>query len=381
MMSDLVFTNAQVVTADTVFDGTVNVRDGRVDDVATGQSNLSSAIDLEGDYLLPGFVELHTDNLEKHFAPRPGVVWPPVPAALAHDAQIAAAGITTVFDALAVGDLNENSARLRNLKNMSSALAEAGERNLLRADHMIHLRCEVSHSKAVEIFDDYVDAATVRLVSLMDHTPGQRQFTCMDTYKRYYQGKYGMTDDELARFVEVKRESQERYSAPHRATIVDRCRARDITMASHDDATVEHVDEAIENGVTISEFPTTVESASKAHGAGLSVLMGAPNLVLGGSHSGNVSAMDLAQRKVLDILSSDYVPSSMIQGVFMLWQSGSKPTLPAAVATVSTTPARAVGLDDRGEIAVGRRADLVRVSMADDTPTVVSVWRQGHRVI
>ena len=381
MMSDLVFTNAQVVTADTVFDGTVNVRDGRVDDVATGQSNLSSAIDLEGDYLLPGFVELHTDNLEKHFAPRPGVVWPPVPAALAHDAQIAAAGITTVFDALAVGDLNENSARLRNLKNMSSALAEAGERNLLRADHMIHLRCEVSHSKAVEIFDDYVDAATVRLVSLMDHTPGQRQFTCMDAYKRYYQGKYGMTDDELARFVEVKRESQERYSAPHRATIVDRCRARDITMASHDDATVEHVDEAIENGVTISEFPTTVESASKAHGAGLSVLMGAPNLVLGGSHSGNVSAMDLAQRKVLDILSSDYVPSSMIQGVFMLWQSGSKPTLPAAVATVSTTPARAVGLDDRGEIAVGCRADLVRVSMADDTPTVVSVWRQGHRVI
>ncbi len=381
MMSDLVFTNAQVVTADTVFDGTVHVRDGRVDDVATGQSNLSSAIDLEGDYLLPGFVELHTDNLEKHFAPRPGVVWPPVPAALAHDAQIAAAGITTVFDALAVGDLNENSARLRNLKNMSSALAEAGERNLLRADHMIHLRCEVSHSKAVEIFDDYVDAATVRLVSLMDHTPGQRQFTCMDTYKRYYQGKYGMTDDELARFVEVKRESQERYSAPHRATIVDRCRARDITMASHDDATVEHVDEAIENGVTISEFPTTVESASKAHGAGLSVLMGAPNLVLGGSHSGNVSAMDLAQRKVLDILSSDYVPSSMIQGVFMLWQSGSKPTLPAAVATVSTTPARAVGLDDRGEIAVGCRADLVRVSMADDTPTVVSVWRQGHRVI
>lgn len=380
-MSDLVFTNAQVVTADTVFDGTVHVRDGRVDDVATGQSNLSSAIDLEGDYLLPGFVELHTDNLEKHFAPRPGVVWPPVPAALAHDAQIAAAGITTVFDALAVGDLNENSARLRNLKNMSSALAEAGERNLLRADHMIHLRCEVSHSKAVEIFDDYVDAATVRLVSLMDHTPGQRQFTCMDTYKRYYQGKYGMTDDELARFVEVKRESQERYSAPHRATIVDRCRARDITMASHDDATVEHVDEAIENGVTISEFPTTVESASKAHGAGLSVLMGAPNLVLGGSHSGNVSAMDLAQRKVLDILSSDYVPSSMIQGVFMLWQSGSKPTLPAAVATVSTTPARAVGLDDRGEIAMGRRADLVRVSMADDTPTVVSVWRQGHRVI
>lgn len=381
MMSDQVFTNAQVVTPDRVLNGTVQVRDGRINDVAEGRTDVPSATDLGGDYLLPGFVELHTDNLEKHFAPRPGVVWPPVPAALAHDAQIAAAGITTVFDALAVGDLNENSGRLQNLANMSSALREAGERKLLRADHLIHLRCEVSHSKAVEIFDDYVDVANVRLVSLMDHTPGQRQFTCMDTYKRYYQGKYGMSDDELAAFVAAKRESQERYSALHRARIVGECRARGITMASHDDATAEHVDEAVENGVTIAEFPTTVESASKAHGAGLSVLMGAPNLVLGGSHSGNVSAMHLAERKVLDILSSDYVPSSMIQGVFMLWQSGAKKTLPDAVATVSTTPARAVGLDDRGAIVTGRRADMVRVAMHDNTPTVVSVWREGHRVI
>jgi alpha-D-ribose 1-methylphosphonate 5-triphosphate diphosphatase len=381
MTQEQIFINAQVVTNNKVLDGTVCTRDGEIVDIAEGRSDLSSVIDLDGDYLLPGFVELHTDNLEKHFSPRPGVVWPPVPAALAHDVQIAAAGITTVFDALAVGDLNEDSARLQNLSNMSDAIHEAGARNLLRADHMIHLRCEVSHSRSVEIFADCVDKGHVRLASLMDHTPGQRQFTCMATYKRYYQGKYGMTDEELARFVEEKRESQERYSAPHRATIVEECRARGITMASHDDATVEHVDEAIGNGVTISEFPTTVEAASKAHAAGLSVLMGSPNLVLGGSHSGNVSAMDLAEGKVLDILSSDYVPSSMIHGVFMLWQSGAKATLSDAVATVSRTPARAVGLDDRGEIAVGKRADLVRVSVQGDTPTVVSVWREGQRII
>lgn len=244
-MSDLIFTNARVVTADEIVHGTVHVQRGKIAEVSDGRSNVPSAIDLDGDYLLPGFVELHTDNLEKHFAPRPGVVWPRVPAAVAHDTQIAAAGITTVFDALAVGDLNENSDRLQNLENMSVALREARERNLLRADHKIHLRCEVSHSKAVEIFDDYVDSAGVRLVSLMDHTPGQRQFTSMKTYKRYYQGKYGMSDDDLARFIEVKRESQERYSAPHRLDIVGKCRDRGITMASHDDATAEHVDEAV----------------------------------------------------------------------------------------------------------------------------------------
>lgn len=380
MMAGLAFTNAKVVTADSVVDAAVRVSDGLITDV-NGSSGSAQEIDLGGDYLLPGFVELHTDNLEKHFAPRPGVSWPPVPAALAHDAQIAAAGITTVFDALAVGDLNENSGRLKNLENMSAALREARERNLMRADHMIHLRCEVSHSRAVEIFSDHVDASDVRLVSLMDHTPGQRQFTNMDAYKIYYQGKYGMSDRELASFIAEKRESQKRYSVPHREAIVAECRARGITMASHDDATVEHVDEAVSNGVTIAEFPTTVESAASAHKAGLGVLMGAPNLVLGGSHSGNVSAMELARRNVLDILSSDYVPSSMIQGVFLLWQSGAKKNLCDAVATVSTTPSRSVGLNDRGEIAAGKRADLVQVSMHGDTPSVVAVWRAGKRVI
>lgn len=380
-MSDMIFTNARVVTSDNVVDGSVYIQGGEISDISDGRASVSSALDLDGDYLLPGFVELHTDNLEKHFAPRPGVVWPPVPAAVAHDTQIAAAGITTVFDALAVGDLNENSDRLQNLENMSSALREAGARDLLRADHKIHLRCEVSHSKAVEIFDDYADSTGVELVSLMDHTPGQRQFTSMETYKRYYQGKYGMSDDDLARFIEVKRESQERYSAPNRLDIVGKCRERGVTMASHDDATTEHVDEAIENGVTIAEFPTTVDSATKAHECGLGVLMGAPNLVLGGSHSGNVSAMDLAERGVLDILSSDYVPSSLIHGVFMLWKVGAKLSLPDAVAAVSKTPAAAVGLVDRGEIATGKRADLVRVSMHQDTPTIVSVWREGNRVI
>ena len=380
-MSDMIFTNARVVTADQVVDGTVHVQSGEITEVSDGRSNVPSASDIDGDYLLPGFVELHTDNLEKHFAPRPGVSWPQVPAVLAHDAQLAAAGITTVLDALSVGDLNENSGRLQNLTNMATAIADARDRDLLRADHFLHLRCEVSHGGMIELFEDYQDDVYVRLVSLMDHTPGQRQFTRLDKYAEYYQGTYGMSDDQLARFMDEKRVNQERYSAPNRAAIVERCRERGIPMASHDDATPAHVDEALDNGVTVAEFPTTVEAATKAHDAGLKVLMGAPNIVLGGSHSGNVSAMDLGQAGVLDIVSSDYVPSSIIQGVFRLWREGAKKTLPDAVATVSKTPADIADLTDRGEIAAGKKADLIRVAIDGDTPVVVSVWREGIRVI
>ena len=380
-MSDMIFTNARVVTADEVVDGTVHVQRGEITEISDGRSNVPSAIDIDGDYLLPGFVELHTDNLEKHFAPRPGVSWPQVPAVLAHDAQLAAAGITTVLDALSVGDLNENSGRLQNLTNMATAIADARDRDLLRADHFLHLRCEVSHGGMIELFEDYQDDVCVRLVSLMDHTPGQRQFTRLDKYAEYYQGTYGMSDDQLARFMDEKRVNQERYSAPNRAAIVERCRERGIPMASHDDATPAHVDEALDNGVTVAEFPTTVEAATKAHDAGLKVLMGAPNIVLGGSHSGNVSAMDLGQAGVLDIVSSDYVPSSIIQGVFRLWREGAKKTLPDAVATVSKTPADIADLTDRGEIAAGKKADLIRVAIDGDTPVVVSVWREGIRVI
>lgn len=380
-MSDMIFTNARVVTADQVVDGTVHVQSGEITEVSDGRSNVPSASDIDGDYLLPGFVELHTDNLEKHFAPRPGVSWPQVPAVLAHDAQLAAAGITTVLDALSVGDLNENSGRLQNLTNMATAIADARDRDLLRADHFLHLRCEVSHGGMIELFEDYQDDVCVRLVSLMDHTPGQRQFTRLDKYAEYFQGKYGMSDDQLTRFMDEKRVNQERYSAPNRAAIVERCRERGIPMASHDDATPAHVDEALDNGVTVAEFPTTVEAATKAHDAGLKVLMGAPNIVLGGSHSGNVSAMDLGHAGVLDIVSSDYVPSSIIQGVFRLWREGAKKTLPDAVATVSKTPADIADLTDRGEIAAGRKADLIRVAIDGDTPVVVSVWREGIRVI
>jgi len=380
MSTETIFTNGRVVTADAEFDGTVVVRDGHIIDVSEGRSHAAD-IDLEGDYLVPGLVELHTDNMEKHFSPRPGVKWPAVPAVMAHDTQIAAAGITTVFDSLSLGDVRGDTDRVQNRTRMVEAICEVSERRMTRAEHRLHLRCEVTPDDAIEAVDRWIDLPLVGLLSVNDHTPGQRQFLDPSKLKQYYMGKFAMTEPQFEEFHARAVELHDRNAAKHRHEIVSRARARALPIASHDDATREHVLEAVRNGMTIAEFPTTHEAAEASHEAGLAVLVGAPNLVLGGSHSGNIAAIDLIRAGRADILSSDYVPASLMEGVFKLPGAGIDVTLPQAVRLASLSPARAVGLNDRGEIAAGRRADLVRVRVVGDAPVVRSVWREGQRVV
>jgi alpha-D-ribose 1-methylphosphonate 5-triphosphate diphosphatase len=381
MSGETVFANARLVTATELFEGAVVVRDGRIAELDGQGCRPAGAIDLEGDYLLPGLVELHTDNLEKHFAPRPGVRWPGLPALMAHDTQIAAAGITTVFDSLALGDVRGETDRVRNKDRMIEAICLASERGLTRADHRMHLRCEIIADDAVEALDRCIDLSLVGLVSINDHTPGQRQFLDPEKLRLYHTKKYGMTDREFDDFHAQTVALHKKNAARHRSEIVARARARSLPIASHDDATREHVLEAIQNGMTIAEFPTTREAADASHEAGLAVLVGAPNLVLGGSHSGNIAAIDLIAARRADILSSDYVPASLMEGVFKLPQSGVGISLPQAVRLAALNPARAVGLSDRGEIAPGKRADLVRVRVVDNAPMVRAVWREGERVV
>jgi alpha-D-ribose 1-methylphosphonate 5-triphosphate diphosphatase len=380
MSTEIIFTNGRIVTADAEFVGTVVIRDGRIVDVSEGRSHAAD-IDLEGDYLVPGLVELHTDNMEKHFSPRPGVKWPAVPAVMAHDTQVAAAGITTVFDSLSLGDVRGDTDRVQNRTRMVEAICEVSERRMTRAEHRLHLRCEVTPDDAIEAVDRWIDLPLVGLLSVNDHTPGQRQFLDPSKLKQYYMGKFAMTEPQFEEFHARALELHERNAARHRREIVSRAQARALPIASHDDATAEHVREAVQNGMTIAEFPTTHEAAEASHEAGLAVLVGAPNLVLGGSHSGNIAAIDLVSAGRADILSSDYVPASLMEGVFKLPASDIGVTLPQAVRLASLNPARAVGLNDRGEIAPRRRADLVRVRVLGDAPVVRSVWREGERVV
>ncbi|KAF1018480.1 MAG: Alpha-D-ribose 1-methylphosphonate 5-triphosphate diphosphatase [Paracidovorax wautersii] len=380
MASEQILTHARLVLAHEEVRGTVVLRDGVIHDVSASPSQVPAAQHLGGDYLLPGFIELHTDNLERYMNPRPGVDWPSASAALAHDAQLVSAGITTVFDALAIGDVGPQEKRLAQLPRMVQALGQLMRDGLARADHFLHLRCEVSHARTLEIFEELVADERVRLVSVMDHTPGQRQFVQIEKYREYFQGKYHLNDAQMDEFIVRHTANAACYSRPYRQAIVDICRGRRVAMASHDDATAEHVAESVAAGMTIAEFPTTRDAADLSHARGLKVLMGAPNIVRGGSHSGNIAAADLARAGVLDILSSDYYPSSLLQAVRGLHTMEGGWRLPDAVATVSLAPARAVGLNDRGEIAPGLRADLVHVRDVAGQFVVQQVWRQGQRV-
>lgn len=380
MPVEQILSNAQLVTADRVFYGTVLLRDGLIVDVAEGPSRLSQAQDLNGDYLLPGLVELHTDNLEKHMTPRPGVDWPSRPAVLSHDAQIIAAGITTVFDAVSIGDVNPKGNRMQKLPAMLEAISSASDAGLTRAEHRLHLRCELCHPDTLSVFRDLVEHPLVQLVSVMDHSPGQRQFVLESKYREYYMGKYHLTTTQMDEFITLQMANSREYSDRYRAAIVEHCLARGLSVASHDDATLAHVEESARYGMTIAEFPTTVEAARGCRQQNMKVLMGAPNIVRGGSHSGNVAAADLAAEGLLDILSSDYYPASLLQAAFALAAQSERIDLACALRMVSLAPARAAGLSDRGEIAPGLRADLVQARSQEGLPVVQQVWRQAKRV-
>jgi len=378
-MSELVFGNALVVTRREAFVGAVRVADGRIVEAQTGSSVPAGAVDCEGDWLIPGLIELHTDVLERHAFPRPGVRWPEIAAVMAYDAQLASAGITTAFDSLAVGYVFDSGQRPRNPRTLAEAIRTAQSQGMLRAEHYLHIRCEVGTAQLLEDFAPFADDPLVRLVSLMDHTPGQRQFVSVEKYRQYYQGKYGLTDSQMDALIASRLVDQERYAARHRAEVTRQCQAARITLVSHDDATVAHVEEAAKVGTAIAEFPTTLEAAHAARAYGLAILAGAPNLVCGGSHSGNIAAADLARRDLLDIISSDYVPASLLHGAYLLHARLSVP-LPEAIATVTATPAERAGLDGRGRIEAGCRADLVRVRLIADLPVIRGVWRGGQQV-
>jgi len=376
-----VLSNARLMLEDRVIErGWLAVDDGRITDLGEGPLARSDA-DLDGDILIPGLIELHTDHLEPHVTPRPSVEWDARAAVMSYDAQIAASGITTVFDSLRLGWDERKSASANASHRLGAIINEAQGRGLLRSEHRTHLRCEICTADVVSSLATYLARMPAHLISLMDHTPGERQFRDIEKLMIYYRGKTAWTEEELQAYMAQRIDLFRQYSVPNRRALVALAKEHGVPMASHDDTTLAHVEESIADGVVIAEFPTTQEAASASHAAGVAVLMGAPNLVRGGSHSGNVSAELLARDGVLDILSSDYVPASLIHAAFLMPKLVPGTTLPQALATITSKPAHAVGLDDRGKLEKGRRADLVRVHLSDGMPVVRTVWREGNRVI
>ena len=382
-MTETILRNTRIVTADDCFLGHVVLAEGLIREIGRGDTAASSALDLAGDLLLPGLVELHTDNLERHRLPRPGVLWDADAATLAHDAHCATAGITTVLDAVMIGSHDQGGARSSMQESAIQSLQRCRDGGLMRIDHLLHLRCEVATADILQVLARHVDRPDLRLVSVMDHTAGQRQWRDLAKYRQYMERNGRYTEAAFEQMLEVQHDLHVAHAASHRRTVVLAARQRGIPVASHDDTELAHVIEAQGEGITMSEFPTTLVAAQAARQAGMAIIMGGPNLVRGGSHSGNVAAAELAEQGLLDIVSSDYVPSSLLMSAFELHQ-GLGWALPRAVAAISRSPARSIGLHDRGEIAVGLRADLIRVrlSASDGAArgTVLQTWRQGQRV-
>ncbi|WP_108893997.1 alpha-D-ribose 1-methylphosphonate 5-triphosphate diphosphatase [Palleronia abyssalis] len=377
--ADLCLANARLVLPDRVMTGALTIERGVISGIEEGDNVPTGAVDCAGDLVLPGLVELHTDNLERHIEPRPDVDWPHLPALIAHDAELASTGITTVFDAMRVGSIHSGKGRYVDYaRKLADELLAARAAGLLKISHFLHLRAEICSETLLEELAAFGPEDSVGIVSLMDHTPGQRQFRDLSALKSYVAKKRGMNDAEFAEHVEDLLSLQRRFGSKHEQGAVAESGRLGAVLASHDDTTADHVATSAENGVGFAEFPTTLEAAEACRAHGIAVMMGAPNLIRGGSHSGNVAAEQLAGADLLDIVSSDYVPSALLLSAFHLAEIWGD--LPRAIKTVTSNPARAAGLGDRGALQVGRRGDVLRLRRVDRAPLLRGVWSHGIRV-
>lgn len=379
-MMETVFTNARLVLPQEVVRGSLVIRDGQIAAIDTGSTALRAAVDCEGDFIAPGLIELHTDNLERHIRPRPKVDWPHAAAIIAHDRELASVGITTVYDAIRVGSiLTTGQGRYQKYaRGLADEILAARDAGMLKVNHQIHLRAEICSETLLEELDSFGHEDQVGLLSLMDHTPGQRQFSDLKKFEYYVRGKYGFEREEFQEYVAFLIELQGRLQKPHEEGAVAAARRYGAVLASHDDTTAEQVAVSAGYGIGIAEFPTTVEAANACHDAGIGVIMGAPNVIRGGSHSGNVAATDLAAMDRLDILSSDYVPAALLMGAVQLADGWND--LARGISTVTAAPARYLGLNDRGQVKPGLRADLIRFRRIAGAAALIETWVAGQRV-
>ena len=379
MTHETILTNATLVLRDEMILGTIVMHGMVIADIQAGAAHSSAAIDLKGDTVIPGVVDLHTDNLERQVQPRSLARWPSRSAMVAHDAQCAAAGVTTVLDALCLGDLGFDKERIRTFRDGVIDLDALTEAGLLKADHFLHLRCEVPALDTLELLDPVADHPLVRMISLMDHSPGVGQYADMDFYRKLRR-QGGLDEETVERRIQEMQAQRARWRDPNRRALLDRVRGTTIALASHDDRTEQEIVENAADGIRISEFPVTMEAAVAAKRAGMQVIAGAPNIVRGGSHSGNVAAADLVRAGAVNAFASDYVPPSLVEAAFQCAREEAI-SLPEAVAMISDHPARMSGLPDRGRLETGMRADVVRVHLHGTLPIVRQVWRAGERVI
>lgn len=372
--------NARLVTpAEIISNGSLQVDQGRIVHIQDGPLGGDGArIDAAGALLIPGFIDIHSDANEKTIQPRPRARFP-VPLALQElDKVMAACGVTTIYHCVAFSNGQKGLRATKAACDLIDAIGHCRE-HLLCATR-IHLRYDITLVEALPVIRRFIDAGVVDIVSFMDHTPGQGQFATYEAFRDYLGRHHQYTEEEVRAVVKKRLADREAVNDDDLYALARRCRDRGIPLASHDDDTAEKVNRLARMGVVISEFPVTLEAARAAKAAGMHVAMGAPNLLMGKSTNGNLTAREAVRKELLDIVCSDYAPMTLLHAALMLAQTETM-NLPRAIACFSLNPAKAAGIDARtGSLSVGKWADMVTVDLSTPVPRVVNTFVAGRQV-
>lgn len=370
---------ARIVTPDAVIAGSIEVEEGLIAGIGPAEAR---GIDCGSDYITPGVVDIHTDHVETHVFPRASVRWDFLNALMAHDMVVVGAGTTTVFDSLSVGASMKRPERREILGSLVDALEEGIAGGMFRAEHFLHMRCEISDPETIALTDANIGRTVTRLASVMDHTPGDRQSLDVDRWTERMARELKISVEDMAEKRDELFARSRRVGSQVRAHVIAAAQARNLPLMAHDDRTLAHVEQGVDEGISVSEFPCTLEAAERARTLGQTIVAGAPNYLRGGSQSGNVAVAELLRHGLVDVLASDYVPRSPIDAAFGIAEDPALPqSLPQTIAMVTRAPAQLAGLSDRGEIRPGLMADLLRVRRRDGRNHIAAVWRSGARVL
>ncbi|MBO9123399.1 MULTISPECIES: alpha-D-ribose 1-methylphosphonate 5-triphosphate diphosphatase [unclassified Rhizobium] len=365
-----------VLPDEVVNNGSVRIEDGVIAEIRP-ETVANAAIDGDGRLLMPGFVDLHGDMIEREIAPRPNAMMPIGFSIHELDKKLAAHGVTTAYAAVSFATESVYG-HVRSLETTCAVIEGVSRfKDSLLIDHRVHARYEITNVGAAPALEKLLDAGHVDMVSLTDHTPGQGQYNDIQSYILSMAERRAISEEMAAEMVAKRiamRDNPEIETTLRH--IVDLSLRHKLSLASHDDDSAEKVAEMHAMGVTISEFPVTLPAAEEARRRGLWTLMGAPNALRGQSMSGNLSALDAARAGVLSVIAADYHPAAFVPGIFKIAEATN---LPTAVAMATKNAARSAGLTDRGEIAIGQRADLVVVE-AGDIHRIRATFRGGRFV-
>ncbi len=379
MQDGFVITNASVVLPEAVREGvSVRVENGRIAGIGETCPQGIGEIDAGGKFLFPGFVDMHSDAIEKGIEPRPNTFFPVDIAVFELDKKIASCGITTMFHSLSFAELEVG---LRNNNTAAGIIREITRfRDKLKVNTKVHARFEITDHGAVPFLEELIRDSQISLFSFMDHSPGQGQFQDILSFKNYYGPVYAKSDAEMDDIIERKLQAKNGHAPQDIAHMLAVCREHGIAVASHDDDSREKIHWLKEMDISMTEFPINMEAVLAAHELDIRVCLGSPNVVRGQSSSSNLDAREAIRRGYGDILCSDYSPMTLLHAVFALERHGILP-LHDAARMVSLNPACAVGIADHtGSLEAGKDADMVLVDCSDGFPRVMKTFVAGREV-